>query len=244
MTNLDNRMPLSRQLSLLIGAVLAGLIAVAGSLDSRAQESSGNQDKPAIRRPSEAPAPLIPEPKASLLNPNAESNANSAEFPPSGTTVVSPDSNPADTPPQSGTEEGELDPEAEAKAASAARMNQLVPIGRVFRGVKIPNYSGDALGSVVHADFMRRADEEHLEMEMLEIVNYNRGEPDSRILTDRAIYDLEAKTLRSTTPARIVQEQFEMSGDRMIFDSITRIGHFSGRVKTRIYQVDQYSSDQ
>ena len=119
-------------------------------------------------------------------------------------------------------------------------MNQLVPIGRIFRGVKIPNYSGDTLGSVVNADFMRRADDEHLEMEMLEIVNYNKGVADSRILTDRAIYDIEAKTLRSTTPAKIVQEQFEMTGDRMIFDSITRIGHMSGRVKTRIFNVDQF----
>lgn len=135
-----------------------------------------------------------------------------------------------------------LTPEEEAAAAEEAesnRMAALVPIGRIFEGVKIPNYSGDSLGSVVNANFMRRADDEHLEMEMLEIVVYNRGEPDSRILTDRAIYDMQEKTLRSTTPARIVHRQFEMTGDRMLFDSVTRVGHLSGNVKTRIYNTDE-----
>ncbi|MCB1233258.1 MAG: LPS export ABC transporter periplasmic protein LptC [Verrucomicrobiae bacterium] len=118
-------------------------------------------------------------------------------------------------------------------------LNELIPIGRIFEGVKIPSYSGDTLSSVVHAAFMRRADDEHLEMEMLEIVVYDGEEPDSRILTDRAIYDMEAKTLRSTTPAKIIQKQFEMTGDRMIFDSTTRIGHMFGNVKTRIFQVNE-----
>lgn len=233
-------MSFHRSLNGALAILLLGAGAIAGVMGLRAQEGSGSEDKPAIRRPAESPAlsptPMIPEPPATAPQP-------APGTPPGSTDSPSPGEGSGAAPAAEGAE-GELDPEAQLAAERAARMNQLVPIGRVFRGVKIPNYSGDTLGSVVNADFMRRADDEHLEMEMLEIVNYNKGVPDSRILTDRAIYDIEAKTLRSTTPAKIVQEQFEMTGDRMIFDSNTRIGHMSGRVKTRIYQVDQYGGSQ
>lgn len=234
---------LSRPLAFTVTALLFGAGAAVGVIGLRAQERENVADKPAVRRPVETPAlspsPMIPEPPATA----PESATGSSRAPESAGSTPKPPGMAAGAP-SSADAQGELDPEAQFAAERAARMNQLVPIGRIFRGVKIPNYSGDTLGSVVNADFMRRADDEHLEMEMLEIVNYNRGVPDSRMLTDRAIYDIEAKTLRSTTPAKIIQQQFEMTGDRMIFDSNTRIGHMSGRVKTRIYQVDQYSSGQ
>lgn len=167
------------------------------------------QDKPAIARP---------EPEVGEKPTAKEESEDSKE-------------SDDDSSSEEGSEEGE--------ESGSDRMATLVPIGRIFEGVKIPNYSGDALSSLVKANFMRRADDEHLEMEMLEIVIYSRGEADSKILTDRAIYDMEAKTLRSTTPAKIVQKQFEMRGDRMIFDSETRIGHLSGNTKTRIFNATQ-----
>ncbi|MCB1078756.1 MAG: LPS export ABC transporter periplasmic protein LptC, partial [Verrucomicrobiae bacterium] len=172
------------------------------------------QDRPAIARPQEASAPPVS---------NAEKPAP-AKTPPPADVPKSSEEEPA-------PEEGGIPPE----------LASLFPIGRVFQGVRIPSYSGDSLGSVIHSQFMKRADDEHLEMEMLEIVIYNAGEPDTRILTDRAIFDTVAKTLRSTTPAKIVQSQFEMNGDRLIFDTNSRTGHLSGNVKTVIHDAENFS---
>ncbi len=203
-------MLISRPLTLgLALALLGGLVAWSGVQRLRAQESSDPQDKPAIARPAPDDAP-----------------AGSAA-------TTKPESDTGPGPNQDSQTDGAA---TDAEEADSNHLAALFPIGRVFEGVKIPSYSGDTLSSVVHADFMRRADDEHLEMEMLEIVIYTAGEPDSRILTDRAIYDMDSGTLRSTTPARIMQKQFEMRGDRMLFDSETRIGHLSGNVKTRIHQ--------
>ncbi len=222
MTPFSRSLPLGIALALLLGG------AITGSMRLRAQAQTAGEpsvDKPAIRRPATAPEATAPAPVESP----APADATAAPKPASAAGASGEDD--ADSPPDDGEEEA---PETD--------MAGLFPVGRVFEGVKIPSYSGDALGSVVHADYMRRADDEHLEMEMLEIVIYSEGEPDSRILTDRAIYDMKARTLRSTTPAKIVQSQFEMRGDRMLFDSVTRIGHMSGNVKTRIFQVDQLVS--
>lgn len=201
-------MILSRPLTFSLAIALLGASAAwLGVERLRAQESAAPKDKPAIARPDQSDDP--------------EATTGRGE----------------DAPTDSRDGENASPTDDSEQKAGSNNLAALFPIGRVFEGVKIPSYSGDTLSSVVHADFMRRADDEHLEMEMLEIVVYNAGEPDSRILTDRAIYDMEAGILRSTTPARIFQKQLEMRGDRMLFDSETRIGQLSGNVKTRIEQV-------
>jgi hypothetical protein len=211
-----------------LGAALALLGALAWSGGSRPDRAIAQEaDKPAIARPKAAPVG-VPAPETIQPAPNA----------PVATDPVAkrdPD-RPHSTDSQTAAPEGE---EPLEEGGIPPGMAELFPVGRVFEGVRIPSYSGDGLSSVIHSQYMKRSDDEHLEMEMLEIVIYNAGVADTRILTDRAIFDTVAKTLRSTTAAKIVQEQVEMRGDRLLFDSVSRTGHLSGNVKTLIFNADQ-----
>ena len=103
-------------------------------------------------------------------------------------------------------------------------MEELFPIGRAFFGVRIPNYDGDALTSLIRAKKMRRVDENHLDMEDLYITIFNDvGEPETFIEMERAVYDRIEEKLVSRTPTRIWQPQYEMKGDSMIYDAKTKI---------------------
>jgi hypothetical protein len=213
-------MTLTRRFRFLPGLLFA---AIFGSMawwgwprtgEALGQEPGSIEDKPAIRRPEAAPtvsaAPTAPKTEAPPAP--VEKKAPAAKAP-----------------------EPAADAEEPAPGGIPPGMAALFPVGRVFQGVRIPSYSGDTLGSVIHSQYMKRADDEHLEMETLEIVVFQGGKASTRILTDRAIFDITTKTLRSTTSARIIQDQFEMKGDRLLFDSQSRIGHLSGHVKTVIH---------
>jgi len=145
--------------------------------------------------------------------------------------------------PDTDTEAGDAalaEAESEVKNAVTPQMSRLFPIGRPFKGVRIPSYTGDSLTSVVEAEVMRRLDEERLHMEELVITSFAEGEEaDTRIFMDRAIYNMITEKLESETPTRIVQPRFEMVGDRMTFDNRTQVGHMVGNVKMRIFGVDQ-----
>lgn len=214
-----------------LGSAIAALAAGGGLAPWAQTEARGqDQDKPAIARPQAAGGKAEAAPKA----PAAEAPPPASE-PPAGATPAPATSAPATSSANQAPGEAPADPEG-----IPPEMAALFPVGRVFEGVRIPSYHGDALSSVIHSRYMKRADDEHLEMELLEIVTYQAGEADTRIETDRAIFDTVAKTLRSTTSAKILQQQFEMRGDRMIFDSNSRVGHLSGNVKTLVFNTGQF----
>lgn len=79
-------------------------------------------------------------------------------------------------------------------------------------------------------------------MEQLVITVFTRNQPDTRILMDKAVYDMTEAKLLGRTPATIEQEGFEMRGDRMTFDSHSQTGHMVGNVKMTIFDVNQFAS--
>lgn len=125
-------------------------------------------------------------------------------------------------------------------------IGNLFPVGREFRGVKIPSYSGDILNSVVLAKTMVRVDDEHLEMRDLEITLFGRSseEQDTIITTDVGVYDLKSESLTSRSKAYIERdEEFTMEGDRMIFNGKTQEGRLVGNVKMVILKVSETFSN-
>lgn len=131
--------------------------------------------------------------------------------------------------------------DSDATDADSARreppaIGALFPIGRKFRGVKIPSYSGDILNSVVTADTMVRVDDEHMEMNALVITLFGDADGDDTIITtQRGVYDLKSESLTSRSKAYITREgQFDMVGDRMIFNGATQEGRLIGNVQMKI----------
>jgi len=126
--------------------------------------------------------------------------------------------------------------DSDSQGGEPPAIGALFPIGREFSGVKIPSYSGDILNSVVTADTMVRVDEEHMQMNALVITLFGGAEEDDTLITtERGVYDLKSESLTSRSKAYITRKgQFDMVGDRMIFNGASQEGRLIGNVQMKI----------
>ena len=173
-----------------------------------------------------------------------------ASLPVPRTAVAQDSSKSASNSKQSGPAKPDQDvPEEQVASGAPPALGNLFPVGREFRGVKIPSYSGDILNSVVLAQTMVRVDDEHLEMRDLEITLFGRTseEKDTVITTDVGVYDLKSETLTSRSKAFIERDgEFTMEGDRMIFNGRTQEGRLVGtrnRVKMKFFKISETFSN-
>ncbi|MEC5129347.1 LPS export ABC transporter periplasmic protein LptC [Verrucomicrobiales bacterium BCK34] len=122
-------------------------------------------------------------------------------------------------------------------------LTKLFPIGRVFKGVAIPSYTDDRLKSVMRAVTVVRVDEQYLDLTNLVISIYNdEGEPETYISMDEAVFDLVTQQLVSKTPSKIEQEKFTMTGDKMTFETQTRLSRMEGNVRVIIPDAKDFTS--
>lgn len=106
------------------------------------------------------------------------------------------------------------------------------PVGRMFHGVMIPSYTDDVLKSVMRADTVVRVDETYLDLTNLTVQVYNaKGKPETTISMAEASYDLALGELASKTPSRIEQPRFTMTGQKLIYQSASRLAIMKGNVR-------------
>ncbi|MBP6603945.1 MAG: LPS export ABC transporter periplasmic protein LptC [Verrucomicrobiales bacterium] len=117
------------------------------------------------------------------------------------------------------------------------------PIGRMFHGVMIPSYTDDVLKSVMRADSVVRVDETYLDLVNLTVQVYNaKGKPETTISMAEASYDLTLGELASKTPSRIEQPRFSMTGQKLIYQSASRIATMKGKVRLVVPDVGGLAS--
>jgi hypothetical protein len=178
-------------------------------------------------------APPSPGPQSARAQDSSKSNSPSANK----------------TPAPASSKSDKKAPEEPVATGAPPAIGTLFPVGREFRGVKIPSYSGDILNSVVLAQTMIRVDDEHLEMRDLEITLFGRSseEKDTVITTDVGVYDLKSETLTSRSKAYINRDgEFTMEGDRMVFNGKTQEGRLIGiknKVKMRFFKISETFSN-
>lgn len=130
------------------------------------------------------------------------------------------------------------------KSALPPELTERMPIGREFKGVAIPSYTGDKLKSVMTAETVVRVDERYLDLFKLVVKVYNgEGEPDTTISMDEAAYDLVAGELTSKTPSTIKQPRFTMTGDKMIFLTDSRVARMVGNVRLLVPDAGKLAPD-
>lgn len=114
----------------------------------------------------------------------------------------------------------------------------MFPVGREFKGVAIPRYDGTKLQSVMRSETVVRINEQFLHLTKLTIDVYNgAGEPETTISMDEAEYDLTIGEMASKTPAKIEQPRFTMTGDKMTFETKTKVSRMIGNVRVIIDDV-------
>ena len=111
-----------------------------------------------------------------------------------------------------------------------------IPItaGHDARGLVIPDF--DLLGRMrgkLEAGVTRRLDAENIEFEGVKFTTFvpETEKPDLEIRMDRSVFNLKTQILTSKVRSTVKRTDFEIAGDTMKFEMVTRLGTLEGNVK-------------
>lgn len=126
----------------------------------------------------------------------------------------------------------------------AASFNVPIPVGHGATGVKIPYYSESGqLQMNFQIDRAQRLDEIHLQMSSLNLETFNEaGQQEMTILLPQCVLDLRTRVLSSSQPGTIKRKDFELTGDTLQFDTVTRQGALTGNIRMLIFDLNEISN--
>jgi hypothetical protein len=117
------------------------------------------------------------------------------------------------------------------------KFNIPIPPGHHAHGVTIPYY--DAKGKLqmfFNINSALRVDMNHLNMERAYMVSYDeKGTPDTNVYMARSVLDLDTRVVTSDVPVVVNRSDFVIVGQKMIFNTQTRVGQMSGHVRMIIF---------
>ena len=111
-----------------------------------------------------------------------------------------------------------------------------VPIaaGHDVKGLVLPDFdlSGRLRGKL-QAGITRRLDDEHIEFKSVKFVTFvpETEKPDMEVLMTTSVFNLKTQVLTSNERTSVKRADFEISGDSMKFEMISRQGTLAGNVK-------------
>jgi hypothetical protein len=81
-----------------------------------------------------------------------------------------------------------------------------------------------------------RVDFGHMALEQAYLQSYDdKGTPDADVYMSRSSLDLNSRVVTSDVPVTVRRADFEIVGQKMSFNTQTRVGHMSGHVRMIIY---------
>jgi hypothetical protein len=111
-----------------------------------------------------------------------------------------------------------------------------VPIvaGHDAKGLVLPDF--DHLGRMrgkLEAGLTKRLDEEHIEFKSVKFTTFvpDTQTPDLQIVMNSSVFNLKTQVLNSSERTTVKRADFEITGDTMQFEMITRKGTLAGNVK-------------
>ena len=88
-----------------------------------------------------------------------------------------------------------------------------------------------------------RVDLGHLEMQNSYMQTYDeKGVPDASVFMSRSVLDLNTRIVTSDVPVTVRRSDFEVTGQKMVFNTQTRLGHMTGGVHMVIYNHQEMAS--
>lgn len=116
-----------------------------------------------------------------------------------------------------------------------------LPINEIARLVKIPqtNLEGELLSQLA-AVKIKRIDEDHVEMESMNIDLFQAdGKSDFHIVVPTSVFNLKTKIIHSENPVSVHTQDFDLTGEKMEFDTVERTGKLMGKVQMRVHNLKQ-----
>jgi len=117
--------------------------------------------------------------------------------------------------------------------------------GQPSKGLKIPYRDADGkLQMVFLIGVASRIDEDHVQMSSMYVQSYDdKGEPEMDIDLPTSVFDLSAHVLTSQARTTIKREDFEISGDSVEFNTITKEAKLVGHVHVVVYDAQDDKSE-
>lgn len=108
-----------------------------------------------------------------------------------------------------------------------------LPIGHEAKGLVLPNFDEDGkLTAKLEAGTAKRIDENHVLFTSLKLTTFTpEQQQDLLIEMVDSVLDLKTRVVTSQHRATIKRTDFDISGDRVEFDTVARQGTFAGHVK-------------
>jgi len=108
-----------------------------------------------------------------------------------------------------------------------------LPVGHEAKGLVLPDF--DARGRLrakFEAGTGRRIDENHMSFDNLKITTYTpQKETDLQIEMQKSVLDLKTRVLSSKEKTKVTRSDFNIVGDSVQFDTVSRTGRLVGNVK-------------
>jgi hypothetical protein len=111
-----------------------------------------------------------------------------------------------------------------------------VPIteGHDARGLVLPDFDRDGkLRGKLQAGVTRRLDEQNIQFEGVKFTTFlpETEKPNLEISVDKAVFNLKTQVMTSNVRSTVKRSDFEVSGDTMRFEMVTRQSVLEGNVK-------------
>jgi hypothetical protein len=120
-----------------------------------------------------------------------------------------------------------------------------MPEGKDAKGLKIPYRDENGkLQMRFTIGVARRIDESHVEMSQLQVETFDEaGEPEMTIDLPTSVLDLKTSVLTTNQAVKIQRDDFEITGNTMIFNTKTKQGGLGGKVRMLIYDLADQTAE-
>lgn len=130
-------------------------------------------------------------------------------------------------------------------AQGLGAFGMLLPLGQRNLDVKIPSFKDGLPSSLIRAGSMTRLDDEYMEMEKLDIRLFGPSrDKDVRVQLVTGDYHMPTQLLSSEQRSRISREDFQLEGDRLVFDTKSQQGKMTGNVRMVIFDSSSFMGAQ
>lgn len=132
----------------------------------------------------------------------------------------------------------------EEKPAGEAKMMLPIPKGHDSKGLKIPYYDDQgSLQMTFTIGIANRLDEDHVKMSELQIETFgDDGAREMLIDLPQSLLDLSTRIITTNEGVTIRRTDFEITGQTMEFNTKTKEGRLTGRVRMLLYDPEEPSA--
>lgn len=131
----------------------------------------------------------------------------------------------------------------EPKKEKKSKLTVPIPVGHGASGIKIPCFDENGkLQMNFQIEAAERIDEKQLQMKALKLETFDEGgRQEMTVELPSSILDLTTRIISSSTTVFIRRSDFELSGESMRFNTVSRQGELTGKVKMLIYNLNEMS---